>query len=189
MLDLRPLTLYPSFKEEIEEALYRNTTFAFNNGKEFGKFIAHRTPSQLSQIRGLMIGCDWSAWLDSVDWEEAIRIDTLKKLSKLTHVHFYLGGLFPYKLTTIWERFEVCPLKSVTFEVRKHGSQVYGAINQGPIDECERMKGIILQEWNETSGEARLKELEQKIAEDLQDVVVLHPRGWHGERPGEDWFG
>ena len=79
MLDLQPLTLYLSFKEEIEEAFYRNTTFAFNNGKTFGNFIAHRTPYQLSQTGGLMIRCDWSAWSDSIDWEEAIRIDTLKK--------------------------------------------------------------------------------------------------------------
>lgn len=135
-----------------------------------------------------MLQCDWSAWTDGKEWEAETKMDRLRTLTGLKRLHIYIGGPFPDELTCVWERFQVCPLKTATVTVQKNGSQVYSYIGQSTVDACEGMISTMLTDWSESDGRQRLAKLEARIATEREAVDrSMSLNGY--ERPGEDWFG
>ena len=132
--------------------------------------------------------CDWSGWTDGKEWEEETKLRRLKTLPGLKKLHVYIGGAFLDRLSTIWERFQVCSLDVATITVQKNESQVYGYIDQSTVDACESMVNTILGECDEKERKVRLKQLEAKITTD-RSAIDHHMSINSYERPGEDWFG
>ena len=126
-VDLRLLRVSKQIHLEASEALYQNTTFAFEHPSSFGTFVSSLMDTQRCLLRSLQLNCGSLSNMPGVEWAHQTTLPTIQSLVGLQRLYIYCGDVWLSNMSTVLRRWQVLPLKTVTVVVeapKRCGPQV-----------------------------------------------------------------